>query len=89
MKRILIVLTIIVSLLLSGCASWERFKKDVKSDWNEGLQRTITIYNANGDVLKTYKGKIDLEVSEGGYVKFDLNGKRIMYYNCYVEVLEE
>ena len=58
MKRILIVLTIIVSLLLSGCASWERIKKDVKSDWNDGLQRTITIYNANGDVLKTYKEKL-------------------------------
>jgi phosphoribosylformimino-5-aminoimidazole carboxamide ribonucleotide (ProFAR) isomerase len=36
-----------------------------------------------------YEGKIDLETTEGGIVKFDLNGQRIMYYNCYVEVIEK
>ena len=65
-----------------------RMGKDIKSDLNGGLNRTVTVYTADGEVLKTYKGKIDLETTEGGYVKFDLNGQRIMYYNCYVEVIE-
>ena len=65
-----------------------RMGKDIKSDLNGGLNRTVTVYTADGEVLKTYKGKIDLETTEGGIVKFDLNGQRIMYYNCYVEVIE-
>lgn len=90
MKKTMIVAFIFTAVLfLAGCASWERFKKDVGSNFDGGLERTVTVYNANGDVLKTYEGKIDLETTEGGIVKFDLNGKRIMYYNCYVEVLEK
>lgn len=65
-----------------------RMGKDIKSDLSGGLNRTVTVYTADGEILKTYKGKIDLETTEGGIVKFDLNGQRIMYYNCYVEVIE-
>ena len=68
--------------------SFKRMGKDIKSDLGGGLDRTVTVYTADGEVLKTYKGKIDLETTEGGIVKFDLNGQRIMYYNCYVEVIE-
>ena len=73
---------------LSACASVRRMGKDIKSDVSGGLERTVTVYNADGEILKTYKGKIDLESTEGGIVKFDLNGQRIMYYNCYIEVIE-
>lgn len=73
----------------SKSAAIKRMGKDIKSDLSGGLERTLTVYNADGEVLKTYKGKIDLEATEGGIVKFDLNGQRIMYYNCYVEVIEE
>jgi len=68
--------------------SFHRLTKDIKSNYTGGLDRTVTVYTADGEVLKTYKGKIDLENTEGGIVKFDLNGQRIMYYNCYVEVIE-
>lgn len=88
MKKIIIGLAL-VAVLMSGCASIERGLKDMQSDLDGGLKRTLTVYNANGDVLKTYKGMIDLAPTEGGYVKFDFNGKRILYYNCYVEVIED
>ena len=84
-----IILSLTMMFSLAGCASWQRWVKDVKSDVGNGLQRTVTVYTADGRVLKTYEGKIDLEATEGGIVKFDLNGKRIMYYNCYVEVIED
>ena len=87
-KIVAIILSLTMMFSLAGCASWQRFVKDVKSDVSNGLQRTVTVYTADGRVLKTYEGKIDLETTEGGIVKFDLNGKRIMYYNCYVEVIE-
>lgn len=37
---------------------------DMKSDANGGMQRTITVYTADGKELATYKGKIDIETNE-------------------------
>ena len=82
-------LSAMIATPLSGCSSCERMGKDIQSDIGGGLNRVVTVYNADGEVLKTYEGKIDLETTEGGIVKFDLNGQRIMYYNCYVEVIEK
>lgn len=86
-----IVLMLMVALMvtaLCGCASLSRGMKDIDSDLRGGMERIVTVYTADGEVLKTYEGKIDLASTEGGIVKFDLNGQRIMYYNCYVEVIE-
>ena len=52
-------------------------------------QRTITVYTADGKELATYEGKIDIETNDGGYVKFDFNGKRYIYYNCFVESIAD
>ena len=68
-------------------AAAKRQITDVKSDLVGGLQRTIRVYTANGDLMAEYEGKIDLESNEGGYVKFDFEGKRYIYYNCFVEVI--
>lgn len=90
MKKFLaIALTIITISQLTGCASAERGWVDFKSDVGGGLNRTINVYTANGDLIAQYTGKIDLEMSEGGYVKFDLNGKRYIYYNCFVESIAD
>jgi len=83
------IIAAMIATPLSGCSSCERLKKDFHSDVSGGLDRIVTVYNADGEVMKTYEGKIDLETTEGGIVKFDLNGQRIMYYNCYVEVIEK
>lgn len=72
---------------LTGCASLSREWTDLKSDIGGGLNRTITVYTADGKVLAQYKGKIDIETKDGGYVKFDYNGKRYIYYNCFVETI--
>ena len=92
MKKIIrIVCTLGLSCMLvfglTGCASWSRFWTDLKSDVGGGLNRTITVYTADGKILAQYKGKIDIETNDGGYVKFDYNGKRYIYYNCFVETI--
>lgn len=91
MKKIVAVVVVLALAigLMTGCASVDRFKTDVKSEINDGLQRTITVYTANGDVIAKYEGKIDIQESDGGYVKFDFNGKRYIYYNCFVETIAE
>ena len=87
MKKKIAALIMICCLAFSatGCSSCERAKTDILSDINGGLDRTITIYTANGDVIAEYKGKIDIEANDGGYVKFDYKSKRYIYYNCFVE----
>ena len=55
---------------------------DQQSNINNGLERTINILNAEGEVIRTYTGVIDIEGNDGGYVVFDYNGSRYTYYNC-------
>ena len=54
-----------------------------------GLERTVTIYTADGEIIAQYTGKIDIEGNDGGYVLFDYEGKRYTYYNCFVESIAE
>ena len=94
------ILTVIICLVLvvgtyAGCrfymstASGQRALLDQKSELQNGIERTVTVYTANGEVMAQYKGKIDLESNNSGYVKFDYKGKRYIYYNCFVECISE
>lgn len=91
MKKKILTITLGLSLCLgiTGCASWSRAITDMKSDIVGGMQRTITVYTADGEVIATYTGKIDIDTNDGGYVKFDFNGKRYIYYNCFVESIAD
>lgn len=88
-KIIAILCGILIIISFSGCASWDRTVTDMKSDINGGLNRTIKIYTANGDLMAEYNGKIDIDMNDGGYVKFDYNGKRYIYYNCFIESIAD
>ena len=88
-KLILVVATSII--FLSGCtnASFERDMKSWESEVNGGLNRVITVYDYNGDVIKTYEGKIDIETSTSNdKVLFDLNGKRNIIFGGIVTIEE-
>ena len=78
-----------ITLSLVGCASLDRFGTDVKSDFSGGLNRVINVYTADGKLLRTFEGKIDIAANDGGYVKFDYKGKRYVYYNCFIETIAE
>lgn len=92
MKKKLCLIMLVVTLLATLCGCTEAFDRsmvDMKSNWTGGLNRTITVYTANGEVIAQYTGKIDIESTDGGYVKFDHNGKRYIYYNCFVETIAD
>lgn len=81
----------VVVTSLVGCGqSWERTKKNISSEYGGGLNRVVTVYNQQGEVIKTYDGNIDIRDTEyGNKVLFDLNGKRIVIYNATVIVEEK
>lgn len=62
MKRKIIAIVLIASFTfgMTGCASWNRMVTDVKSDFAGGIQRTIKVYTANGDLPAEYEGKLIL-----------------------------
>lgn len=82
-----IVMIALLIVMCTGCESWERTKKSWSSEIN-GLNRVVNVYSYNGELIATYEGKIDLEENENK-VLFDLNGKRYVYYNAFVEVIEK
>lgn len=89
--KMLIVLMFCFMLLIgTGCASCERELKSCNSNISGGLYRTVNIYSLDGQLLATYEGKIDIDDnSNNNSVMFELDGKRYVYYNAIVEVIEK
>ena len=86
---ILLIAAILCGLLwyFNNTASGQRQMIDQKSNLSNGIERTVTVYTANGEVIAQYEGLIDIETNDGGYVKFDFEGERYIYYNCFVETI--
>lgn len=72
----------------ANTAAGQRAMLDQKSNLQNGIERTVTVYTADGKQLAQYKGKIDISDNDG-YVKFDFDGKRYIYYNCFVESIAD
>ena len=86
---VLCVVMVCFSLLggCTGCASFQRSCKSCQSEISGGLDRTVNVYSYTGELIATYTGKIDIEENESK-VLFDMDGKRYIYYNALVEVIE-
>lgn len=88
---IVITILILIGMLwyYGNTASGQRALVDQKSELNNGIERVINVYTANGDMIASYEGKIDIDTNDGGYVKFDFQGKRYIYYNCFIETIAD
>ena len=49
---------------------------------------TVRVFDYKGDLIAQYEGKLDVQENDHK-VLFDLDGKRYIYYNCLVEVVEK
>jgi hypothetical protein len=81
MKKRIVALALMCLMLvgLTGCASWSRFWKSVKSDVSNGIDRTVTVYDYNGGVIGQWSGKFDVSESTDE-VYFDIDGKRVIIH---------
>lgn len=83
----LIIASVLLLVLLGG-ASWylnatepgQRLQKSWQSETGDGLQRTITVYDVQGDIIKTYTGKFDVDYDANRIIFDDGHGKRHMIY---------
>ena len=80
MKKMIVgIVSIAMALSVAGCASTSRGVKSTISDFTGGLDRTVTVYDYNGEAIKSWTGRFDVSESENE-VYFDLNGKRIIIH---------
>lgn len=87
--RIFAIMALFGAFGLTGCASCERELKSCNSDLTGGLYRVVNVYSLDGDLIASHEGLIDIDDNANGSVMFDLNGKRYVYYNAIVEVIEK
>lgn len=74
---LIFVIILILGSGLSGCESFKRDIKSAKSNWGGGLNRTVSVYDYNGGLIKSWTGQFD--VSENtDEVWFDIDGKRVI-----------
>ena len=68
----------------------KRALKSQKSDFSGGIERTVTVYNIDGEVIKTYSGKFDVDYNSERIIFDDENDKRhIIYYTTGTVVIDE
>ena len=88
-KILVCTMAIVLMLALTGCASCQRSCKSLSSDMNGGLDRIVNIYTYDGELIASYEGLIDIDDNQNGSIMFDMNGKRYVYYNAIIEVIEK
>lgn len=79
-KFVGIIFVIMACILLTACASFSRGVKSLGSDLTGGINRTVTVYDYNGQAIKSWTGKFDVSGSETEVYFDDSNGKRIIIH---------
>lgn len=77
---------------MSGCASWGRFVKTWNSDWDNGIEREVIVYDATGNELFRQRGKFDIEENQAGTkVLYDdeENMRHIVYLGSGTAIVNE
>lgn len=69
---------IIAAATFTSCESCSREMHSIQSDFSGGLYRTVTLLDYEGDTLKVWEGKFDVQFTERNSAYWDMNGKRIM-----------
>ena len=89
MVRVLSIVTFCLCLVLFLAMHWyfnntatgRRAYKSQKSNFNNGIERVVRVYDVNGQLITEYDGKFDITYDNDRILFDDQNGKRhIIYY---------
>lgn len=76
---IIFIVLLVVAVVLPSIIGNERLHRSWKtltSQYTGGLNRTVSVYSYDGDLIQSWTGKFDVERTEAG-VLFDVDGKRV------------
>ena len=74
----------------NNTASGARAYKTQESNFNMGIQREVTVFDATGNVIKQYEGKFDIEYDDDRILFDDEKGHRhIIYYPTGTVIIDE
>lgn len=79
-----------MSTYYKNTESGKRALKSQKSNFDSGIERIVTIYDVNGEVIKQYEGKFDVEYDDDRILFDDEKGKRhVVYYTTGTVAIDE
>lgn len=74
----------------TSTASGARAVKTQQSEFSKGIERIVTVYDMEGDVIKTYEGKFDVTYDNDRILFDDEKGQRhIIYYPTGTVIIDE
>lgn len=93
-----VLIAVIISGIILGVMLWyynetaagARALKTQESNFNNGIERTITVYDMEGDIIQRFEGRFDIEYDDDRILFDDENGKRhIIYYPTGTVIVDE
>lgn len=70
--------------------SGKRAMKTQQSNFEEGLERTVRVYDIEGDLIQEYSGKFDVDYDAERIIFDDNTGKRhVIYYSTATVIIDE
>lgn len=74
----------------NNTADGARQLKSQQSNFNGGIERTVTVYDVNGQQIQKYEGKFDVDYDDNRIIFDDENGKRhVIYYPTGTVIIDE
>lgn len=74
----------------NNTASGARAMKSQESNFNMGIKRKVTVYDIEGDIIKEYEGKFDVDYDNDRIIFDDEKGLRhIIYYPTGTVIIDE
>ena len=81
---------IVSPIVYSNTEAGKRALKDQKSNFGDGIERSVTVYDVNGEIIEKYSGKFDVETTDNYIIFDDEKGKRHMiYYTTGTVIIDE
>ena len=81
---------IVTPIIYSNTEAGKRAYKDQQSNFDAGIERTVKVYDINGELIEQYSGRFDVETTSN-YVLFDdeNNKRHMIYYTTGTIIIDE